>query len=332
MMVAGKRLLRRARWAQAFTPPVKFGPGADISFSSSVSPWSLGARTRVHLRRFSAKAFSTFSIWLVGILLLVVPVRLIVVVAHSLTTPAVILAADHRARGIVTVERYQDYVHALAAALPFCDAVMATAQPLRDLRDSGAIGASQRTYLSINRTGLAASSFELDDRLVASVGRATAEGYTGVKHMTRIDLSDPLTAPALELLGQVLEEAAAAGVEAMIEPLIWRDGHIARDTDSVVLAAVIAHDMGAPLLKVPVPDAEPGPARAAQVTRVVESVGAPVLFLGGPRETAERETILALVRDVMDGGGAGMAIGRSVYQDPDPATTAKAVAEIVHGC
>jgi DhnA family fructose-bisphosphate aldolase class Ia len=32
----------------------------------------------------------------------------------------------------------------------------------------------------------------------------------------------------------------------------------------------------------------------------------------------------------MAGGAAGMAIGRSVYQDPDPAQTAKAIAALVH--
>ena len=59
---------------------------------------------------------------------------------------------------------------------------------------------------------------------------------------------------------------------------------MARDTDSVVLAAVIAHDMGAPVIKVPVPSVAPGPERQAAVARVVASVGVPVLFLGGPLE------------------------------------------------
>ena len=84
-------------------------------------------------------------------------------------------------------------------------------QPLTVLAAAGHITALHRTYLSINRTGLAGSAFELDDRLMASVPRAAADGWTGVKHMTRIDMDDPLTAPALELLGQVLEQARAGG-------------------------------------------------------------------------------------------------------------------------
>ncbi len=231
-----------------------------------------------------------------------------------------ILAADHRARGVMTIEHYGDYLDALTAALPFCDGILATVKPLADLDTAG-----KDTYLSINRTGLAGSAFELDDRLVASVARARADGWTGIKHMTRIDMTDPLTAPALELLGQVLEEARAAGLEALIEPVPWKDGRMSHDVDAIVHAAVVAHDMGAPIIKVPIPD---GSDRVAAVARVVASVGVPVLFLGGPFGA---DGILDEVRDVMAGGAAGMAVGRAVFQHPDPAGTAKAVREIVHG-
>jgi DhnA family fructose-bisphosphate aldolase class Ia len=247
-----------------------------------------------------------------------------------LPTPALILAADHRARGVITTENYRDFCDALAKALPACDGILATAQPLTDLVDTGHVTAAHRTYLSINRTGLAASAFELDDRLIASVPRAGADGWTGIKHMTRIDLSDPLTAAALELLGQVLEQSRAAGLDALIEPLVWRDGRVARDTASIVYAAVVAHDMGAPVVKVPIPDVAAGADRRAAVARVVASVGAPVLFLGGPMGSGGRGPVLEEVRDVMEAGAHGMALGRTVYQDPDPAEMAALVAALIH--
>ena len=247
-----------------------------------------------------------------------------------LETPALVLAADHRARAVLTTENWNDFVDALARALPYCDGILATAQPLTGLRDAGHVTAMHRTYLSINRTGLAGSAFELDDRLVASVERAAADGCTGIKHMTRIDMGDPVSAAALELLGQVLEQARAAGLEALIEPLLCRDGKVCRDVDDVVLAAVIAHDMGAPVVKVPVPSAPPGVARQKAVARVVASVGVPVLFLGGPRGDGGRTRILDEVRDVMEGGGAGMAMGRTLYQDPDPGEMAGLVDALVH--
>ncbi|HEY3841624.1 MAG TPA: hypothetical protein VGL48_00090 [Acidimicrobiales bacterium] len=250
--------------------------------------------------------------------------------AGALPVPALILAADHRARGVMTVENYRVYLAALAQTLPSCDGLLATAQPLGDLAEAGHLGPAHRTYLSINRTGLAGSSFELDDRLVATVPRAAADGWTGIKHMTRIDLEDPATAPALELLGQVLEEARSAGLEALIEPLVWRDGKVARDTDAIVYAAVIAHDMGAPIIKVPVPAVPAGAKRQRAVARIVASVGVPVLFLGGPIGRSGRAPVLEEVRDVMAGGGCGMAMGRTLYQDPDPAEVAGLVAALVH--
>ncbi|HSS09677.1 MAG TPA: hypothetical protein VLL25_07325 [Acidimicrobiales bacterium] len=243
----------------------------------------------------------------------------------------VILAADHRARGVITIEPYQSYLAALRAALPYCDGILASTQPLADLVAAGTIEPEQRTYLSINRTGLAGSAFELDDRLVAPVEAAAAAGYTGIKHMTRIDLADPGTAAALELLGSVLAEARRLGLEALVEPLLWKDGAVDRSTNGVVYAAVVAHDLGAPLIKVPVPnDVPPGPARAHAVARVVASVGVPVLVLGGPRPS-DRSVLLAELADAVAGGAAGVAVGRAVYQDPEPALAAGMVADVVRG-
>ena len=211
-----------------------------------------------------------------------------------------------------------------------CDGILATAQPLGDLAAAGDLRPGQRTYLSINRTGLAGTAFELDDRLVASVGRAAADGWTGVKLMTRIAPDDPAGAAAIELLGRVLEEAADAGLEALVEPVVWRDGRMSRDPDDVVLAAVVAHDLGAPLLKVPVPDVPAGEPRVGAVDRVAGAVGVPVLFLGGPRRE-DGEPVDRVARDVMDGGGGGLAIGRTVIEDPDPGGVAARLSAIVHG-
>jgi DhnA family fructose-bisphosphate aldolase class Ia len=229
----------------------------------------------------------------------------------------------------MTVERYADYLAALREALPFCDGLLATAQPLGDLAHSGAVRSDQATYLSLNRTGLANSAFELDDRLVASVARAAREGWTGIKIMTRIAPADPRGAAALELLGRVLEEAQDAHLGALVEPLLWRDGAMSRLTDDIVLAAVIAHDLGSPLLKVPVPEAAPGGARVEAVARVVSSVGVPVLFLGGPHRV-DGDGVVDEARDVMAGGGAGLAVGRAILLEPSPSDMAARLAEIVH--
>ena len=78
-----------------------------------------------------------------------------------------------------------------------------------------------------------------------------------------------------------------------------------------------------------VPELPAGSARVDAVARIVASVGVPVLFLGGPSDGRER--VLAEVGDVMAGGGAGMAIGRTIYQDAHPGEMARLVAEAVRG-
>jgi class I fructose-bisphosphate aldolase len=88
--------------------------------------------------------------------------------------------------------------------------------------------------------------------------------------------------------------------------------------------------MGAPILKVPVPSAPAGMDRRRAVSRIVASVSVPVLFLGGPRNDGGRDRVLDEVRDVMRGGGSGMAMGRTIYQDPDPAEMAGLVGALVH--
>ena len=112
---------------------------------------------------------------------------------------------DHRA--------YADYLRRSPRRSLTATAFWPRAQPLADLSRDGAIRPEHRTYLSLNRTGLAGSAFELDDRLVASVGRAASDGWTGVKLMTRIDLADPGGAAALEL---------SAGCSRRPRPPGWR--------------------------------------------------------------------------------------------------------------
>jgi DhnA family fructose-bisphosphate aldolase class Ia len=252
-------------------------------------------------------------------------------VASGGAWPALILAADHRARGVVTIERYADYLGALAAALPHCEGILATAQPMRDLVGSGAITSEHRTYLSINRTGLAGAPWELDDRLVTTVARAAADGYGGVKIMTRIDIADAHTTAALERLGRVLDDAKASGLEALVESVTWRDGRMSHAVDDIVQAAVIAHDLGAPLLKVPIPSAATTRERIAAIERVTASVGVPVLFLGGPHRPGEPDAIVDEAREVVAGGGAGLAIGRAILLAPDPAAMAERVAATLRG-
>jgi fructose-bisphosphate aldolase/2-amino-3,7-dideoxy-D-threo-hept-6-ulosonate synthase len=61
---------------------------------------------------------------------------------------------------------------------------------------------------------------------------------------------------------------------------------------------------------------------------VVESTRLPVVIAGGSKGT-DRETVEA-VRGVMDAGGAGVSMGRSIFQHDDPEAIARAVSGVVH--
>lgn len=62
---------------------------------------------------------------------------------------------------------------------------------------------------------------------------------------------------------------------------------------------------------------------------VVEGCPVPVLIAGGPRVETDRE-LLEMVKNSVDVGGAGVAIGRNVFQSDSPRKTTKAISAIVH--
>ena len=67
-----------------------------------------------------------------------------------------------------------NYLHALTQALYALDGILATVQPLTDLAEGGAILPEHKTYLSVDRTGLARVG-------ASSLGRPAAEFVATVK-------------------------------------------------------------------------------------------------------------------------------------------------------
>ncbi len=62
---------------------------------------------------------------------------------------------------------------------------------------------------------------------------------------------------------------------------------------------------------------------------VVKGCPVPVIVAGGPQMDTERE-LLQMVRDSLDAGGRGVAIGRNVFQAKDPTTAVRRIARVVH--
>ena len=55
----------------------------------------------------------------------------------------------------------------------------------------------------------------------------------------------------------------------------------------------------------------------------------PVVVAGGPRKGTTRD-LLEMVKEAVDCGAAGVALGRNVWQSSDPARTTRALADIIH--
>ena len=63
--------------------------------------------------------------------------------------------------------------------------------------------------------------------------------------------------------------------------------------------------------------------------QVVSSCYVPVLALGGPRTNQDAD-FLAMIRGAMDGGAAGVVIGRNVWQAAHPTAMTRALVALVH--
>lgn len=63
---------------------------------------------------------------------------------------------------------------------------------------------------------------------------------------------------------------------------------------------------------------------------VVANCPVPLVVLGGARAADESE-LLNNVREALDAGASGVAIGRNIWQHPQPARITAALAEVLHG-
>lgn len=62
---------------------------------------------------------------------------------------------------------------------------------------------------------------------------------------------------------------------------------------------------------------------------LTESVYAPVVILGGAKKVPERE-LLQEIRDALDAGASGVAMGRNIWGNEDPVRYAAAIAKLIH--
>jgi hypothetical protein len=235
------------------------------------------------------------------------------------------IAADHPARGALgagtrprAMANRGDLLDRLCLALsrPGVNGVLGTPDILEDLLLLGALD-GKVVVGSMNRGGLAGTSFELDDRFTAYDPRSIAAArFEGGKMLLRLDPADPASVATMESCAHAVTGLAERGLLAMVEPFLSSrvDGRVRNDLtpDAMTLAVGVASGLGGTSartwLKVPVVD---------EMERVMAASTLPAVILGGEvtgdQEAAYTSWSKALTLPTVQ----GLVVGRTLLYPPD---------------
>ena len=161
---------------------------------------------------------------------------------------------------------------------------------------------------------------ENDKRLSATVEEAVRAGADAVS--LHINVGSDYEPKQLEDLASVTSEAERLGIPVLAMAYARGPGVDGSDPEALGHAVRFAEELGADVVKT----GYSGDADSFE--HVVESTRLPVVIAGGSKGT-DRETVEA-VRGVMDAGGAGVSMGRSIFQHDDPEAITTAVSAVVH--
>ncbi len=166
------------------------------------------------------------------------------------------------------------------------------------------------------------SPFPNAKTLVCSVEEAIKLGADAVS--VHVNLGDETEARMLDDLGHVTEAAAAWSIP-VLAMMYARGPKIKNEFDADVVAhcARVGNELGADIVKVAYtgdPDS---------FAKVVAGCCVPVVIAGGPRIDSRRG-LLEMIKNSVLAGGAGLSVGRNVFQDPEPGRLLQAVTAIVH--
>jgi len=194
------------------------------------------------------------------------------------------------------------------------------------------LGALEGKYVfgSMNRGGIAGSTFELDDRMTGyTPDGVAAAALDGGKMLLRIDPDDPAAVRTLEACGAAVSALAAQARIAMVEPFFSeRTSEGLRNdlsTEAVVRSIHVASGLGSTSaytwLKIPATD---------DMRAVAAATTLPLLVLGGEvRAGNEQRWADALAQPNV----RGLVIGRSLLypEDDDVAGAVGRVVQLMRG-
>lgn len=131
---------------------------------------------------------------------------------------------------------------------------------------------------------------------------------------------------SIQSCADLVRESMDIEIPVIIETLPFGLGLREKYTaENIGFAVRLAAELGADVVKT----AYPTHGTVNDFRRIVESCYVPVIVLGGPATGSDLD-LLCMVRDAMEAGAAGVAIGRNVWQHKNPVAIARSLAALVH--
>ena len=125
----------------------------------------------------------------------------------------------------------------------------------------------------------------------------------------------------MRFLGELTEQCNRFGMPVLAEMMPTMDDTY--DPKAIAHAARIGFEMGADIIKTNYCG------DVAEFKHVVSSSPVPIVVAGGPKKDNGSDGTLQMVREIIEAGAAGVAIGRRVWQAENPQAVVQAIHRIL---
>jgi len=158
--------------------------------------------------------------------------------------------------------------------------------------------------------------------LIGSVEEALRRGADGISmHVNLGNRSEP---EMLQDLGMIGDACTNWQVPLLVMIYVRDDNGAATVTDlSIAYSARIAAELGADIIKIPVPE------DFMTLKKITAALPVPVVVAGGSK-VADIPVFLDRMEKAMQAGAGGVAIGRNIFQNNDPRLILRAICSVVH--
>lgn len=160
-----------------------------------------------------------------------------------------------------------------------------------------------------------------DKVMVGSVKEAVRLGADAVS--VHINVGSKTEPHQLQDLGNTAEKCDEYGIPLLAMTYVRGPEVDSNDVETIKHATRIGAELGADIVKTSY-TGDPN-----EYQEVIEGCPVPVVIAGGPKADTKRD-VLQDIRDALDVGARGVAMGRNIFQQDDITTMTRAVSLIVH--